>query len=91
MNPSPQDFRSTENTHRIGLSSGKPAANTVLIGTLYFSTDTFALERSNGTIWQAFSLPSPIAASSLLGRGSWSAGAVEQISLSSSLIMTGTN
>ena len=51
----PQDFRSTEQTHRQGLAADRPAAADVLIGTLYFSTDTVTLERSNGTTWDTYS------------------------------------
>jgi hypothetical protein len=89
LNP-PQDYRKTEFTHRSGLSSDRPAASDVLVGTLYFSTDTLALERSNGTTWDTFSVPSPISASTLLGREDTSAGAVQEITLSKSFIMTGT-
>ena len=51
----PQDFRSTEQTHRQGLDADKPNAADVLVGTLYFATDTLVLERSNGTIWENYS------------------------------------
>lgn len=47
----PQDYRKTAQTHRIGLAAARPAVGDVLIGTLYFSTDTFKIERSNGTTW----------------------------------------
>jgi len=53
LNP-PQDYRKTTYTHRIGLSANKPAANNVLPGTLYFSTDLVILERSDGTTWVAY-------------------------------------
>lgn len=53
LNP-PQDYRKTEFTHRIGLASARPSAADVLIGTLYFSSDTFILERSNGVIWSLY-------------------------------------
>lgn len=53
LNP-PQDFRKTEFTHRSGLAAARPAASDVLVGTLYFSTDTGTIERSNGAIWSAF-------------------------------------
>lgn len=51
----PQVFRKTEGIHRIGLAADRPAASDVLIGTLYSSTDTGALERSNGTTWDNYS------------------------------------
>jgi len=51
----PQDFRSTEQTHRQGLAANRPAAADVLVGTLYHSTDTNVVERSNGVAWVAFS------------------------------------
>lgn len=54
LNP-PQDFRSTDKTHRSGLAVDKPAAADVLPGTLYFSTDTSALERSDGITWSTYS------------------------------------
>lgn len=50
----PQDFRKTEGIHRLGLAANRPAANSVLIGTLYYSSDTLVLERSNGTTWETF-------------------------------------
>lgn len=50
----PQAYRKTEFTHRIGLAADKPLASDVLIGTLYFSTNTLVLERSNGTIWESY-------------------------------------
>lgn len=55
MTLSPANYRKTEFTHRIGLSINKPAAADVLTGTLYFSSDTSILERSNGTIWESYS------------------------------------
>lgn len=51
----PQDYRKTEFTHRIGLAAARPAATDVLPGTLYFSTDTLILERSDGTAWSTYS------------------------------------
>lgn len=54
LNP-PQAYRKTEYTHRIGLDADKPAATDVLVGTLYFSTDTLILERSNGISWDSYS------------------------------------
>lgn len=53
LNP-PQDYRKTEFTHRQGLAANRPAASDVLVGTLYFSTDTLTLERSNGLIWTSY-------------------------------------
>lgn len=50
----PQAFRKTRFIHRIGLAVDKPAATDVLPGTLYFSTDTSVLERSNGAIWELY-------------------------------------
>lgn len=38
-----------------GVAASRPAATAVPIGTLYFSTDTEVLERSNGTTWDAYS------------------------------------
>jgi hypothetical protein len=51
----PQDFRSTEQTHRQGLAADKPNAADVLVGTLYHSTDTNVVERSDGASWITFS------------------------------------
>lgn len=51
----PQDYRKTLYTHRRGLAAARPAAADVLPGTLYFSTDTGATERSNGTSWESYS------------------------------------
>lgn len=53
LNP-PQAYRKIEFTHRIGVAADRPAASDVLIGTLYFSNDTFTLERSNGTSWDSY-------------------------------------
>jgi hypothetical protein len=50
----PQRFRKTEGIHRQGLAANRPAATDVLPGTLYFSTDTFTLERSDGTTWSIY-------------------------------------
>jgi len=50
----PQKYRNVENIHRQGLAADRPAAANVLVGTLYFSTDTLTLERSNGTVWTAY-------------------------------------
>jgi hypothetical protein len=38
-----------------GTSGARPAANTVPEGTLYFSTDTIALHRSDGAAWEDYS------------------------------------
>jgi len=38
-----------------GLTVDKPLATLVAPGTLYFSTDADATERSNGTIWESYS------------------------------------
>lgn len=38
-----------------GTSGARPAASTVPIGTLYYSTDTAATDRSDGTNWQTYS------------------------------------
>lgn len=53
LNP-PQNFRKTAGEHRRGLAANRPAAANVLVGTIYFSTDTFNMERSNGTIWESY-------------------------------------
>lgn len=51
------EYRKTRGIHRIGLRSAQPAANTCLEGTLYFVTDEFVIERSNGTIWESYGGP----------------------------------
>ncbi len=51
----PQAFRRTEFIHRTGLAANKPAVTDVLVGTLYFSTDTSVLERNNGITWESYS------------------------------------
>lgn len=38
-----------------GTRASQPAATTVAIGTLYYVTDEYKSERSNGTTWDAFS------------------------------------
>jgi hypothetical protein len=53
LNP-PQAYRYTSGIHRRGLAANRPAATDVLVGTLYFSTDTVVLERSNGTTWDSY-------------------------------------
>jgi Collagen triple helix repeat (20 copies) len=59
-----QDYRKTAKTHRVGLAADKPNASDVLSGTLYYSSDTLTLERSNGSIWEAYAgtgaVPGPI-------------------------------
>lgn len=37
-----------------GTAVSQPAANTVPVGTLYFQTDTFFLQRSNGSTWDSY-------------------------------------
>jgi len=54
MTLNPQSYRKTEFIHRVGLAVNKPNAANVLAGTLYYSTDTGFLERSNGTGWELF-------------------------------------
>lgn len=46
--------RKTRGIHRRGTRAAQPLATDVLIGTLYFVTDDFALERSNGTSWETY-------------------------------------
>jgi RNA polymerase sigma factor (sigma-70 family) len=88
----PQTFRKTDGIHRTGLAAARPAASDVLVGTLYASTDTGAVERSDGVTWTAYAgtVPSPLAANQLVGRGDSGPGAAQAIALSPSLIMTGT-
>lgn len=50
-------YRKTRGITRVGTRAAQPAANTVLEGTIYFISDELILERSNGTIWQAYSPP----------------------------------
>lgn len=38
-----------------GTAAAQPAATSVPIGTLYYQTDTFFIQRSNGTTWDAYS------------------------------------
>lgn len=38
-----------------GTAAAQPAATTVPVGTIYFQTDTFFVQRSNGTTWDTFS------------------------------------
>jgi len=54
LNP-PQGYLKITNIHRQGLAANRPAAADVVPGTLYFSTDTLTLERSNGTTWSTYS------------------------------------
>lgn len=49
-----QGFRKTEGIHRKGLADDRPAANTVLVGTLYHSTDLGVTEISNGEDWETY-------------------------------------
>jgi len=56
LNP-PQDYRKTGSVHRIGLAANRPNAGDVLTGTLYFSTDTGVLARSNGSAWENYAPP----------------------------------
>jgi hypothetical protein len=89
----PQAFRKTAGIHRAGTAAARPAAADVLIGSLYFSTDTGVLERSDGAAWASFAgtVPTPLAASTLVGRGSaQGSGASQPIALSPSFQMTGT-
>src|SRR5262245_32215669 len=50
----PQVYLKVTNLHRIGLASARPAATDVVAGTLYYSTDTAILERSDGATWSAY-------------------------------------
>lgn len=50
----PQGYRKTEHIHRIGFAADRPNPQDVLIGTLYYSTDTEVLERSNGIVWEPY-------------------------------------
>jgi hypothetical protein len=56
----PQGYRKTSGIIRYGLAADKPAAGDVLIGTLYFSTDTNILQRSNGVTWAHYSGVPPV-------------------------------
>jgi hypothetical protein len=86
----PQDFRSTDATHRAGLAAARPAVASVLEGTLYFATDTGELHRATAGTWTAYSFTTVLAPSVLLGRGDAGQGPLQAITLSNSLIMTGT-
>jgi len=55
MTPNPQGYRLIQNIHRIGLASQRPAFDTVLPGTLWYSTDTGTLERATSTGWEVYS------------------------------------
>lgn len=44
-----------ENVILRGLAGSRPAATTVPVGALYYSTDTAATDRSDGTNWQTYS------------------------------------
>lgn len=37
-----------------GVAASRPLATAVAIGTLYYSTDTFVTEQSDGTNWQSY-------------------------------------
>lgn len=50
--------RKTRGIHRRGTRALQPAANDLLPGTLYFITNEFAIERSNGTTWDTFGVQS---------------------------------
>lgn len=63
MSLSPADYRKTEFIHRIGLASARPAAADVLVGTLYFASDTGIMTRSNGISWDTYGGGSSIAPS----------------------------
>jgi collagen triple helix repeat protein len=67
----PQGFRKTEGIHRRGLAADRPAAADVLVGTLYFSTDTNSLDRSDGSTWSTYSgsggSPGPAGPTGLIG------------------------
>ena|SRR3990167_8772935 len=45
-----------EDVIQIGLAADQPLATAVVSGTLYYSTDTEILERSDGTTWEAYSV-----------------------------------
>lgn len=38
-----------------GLAAARPLATAVAVGTLYYSTDTFVIEQSDGSVWSAYS------------------------------------
>ncbi len=44
-----------------GTAASRPLATAVAPGTLYFSTDTAIIERSDGTTWQAYSAAAAVA------------------------------
>lgn len=76
----PADWRKTEYTHRIGTRAAQPDADTVTIGTLYFVTDEFVIERSNGATWDQYSgIPDPLTVSKVIG----GTGATDGLSLQS--------
>lgn len=61
MSFTPSDsYRKTRGILRRGSRSSQPLATTVLIGTLYDVNDEGIVERSNGTIWEAFSAVGPL-------------------------------
>jgi hypothetical protein len=48
-------YRKTRGIIRRDIRANQPSATTVLEGTLYYVTDEFITERSNGTIWESYS------------------------------------
>lgn len=76
------------NAIRRGTRAAQPAANTVIVGTLYFVTDEGIIERSTGAAWESYSGAGTGAASTLVGRRSGSAGALEAVSLDTDLVMS---
>ena len=50
-----QNYRQIKVINGIGLAADRPDANDVLEGSLYFSTDSMVLERSDGSAWEAYS------------------------------------
>lgn len=53
--PVAQDYRNVRGFLLRGIAADRPSVDDVLIGALYFSTDTLVLERSNGVIWESYS------------------------------------
>lgn len=50
-----------------GLASARPSALSTTVGALYFSTDTGAVERNNGTTWDIYNLQALIQEQLLVG------------------------
>lgn len=50
----PQGYLNIQYIHRRGLAAARPNAADVVVGTLYYSSDTGTLERSNGATWDLF-------------------------------------